>query len=301
MAMSRRELLTMGTRGGVVVLASSVVWGRMVFARHQLASRLMDEAATPRSEFARSELDRLPALARQDIEDWFQTPCRNCAPFVDHICSESFAQKLSSLSSEQEREQEVRNAFVADVVQEHLILQKIEQIAEKIGGELDENWKGCCETVQNAWALELPKLSGPADQLDLLHAAVPHIRAQLSAAVSQAEAASQRPVLSTVAMDTIRLEVAVLMLAPKSPQVAIPLSVAVAIFGACKYLLGLISSRPANYRKAISGRLTQLATDIGRQIERETRQQISVLHQWQDKALEKVARDYANAQINLLS
>lgn len=301
MAISRRELLTMGTRGGAVVLASSVVWGRMALARHQLANRLVDEAASPRSDFTSSDLERLPALARQEIEDWFQAPCRNCAPFVDRICSESFAQKLANCSGEQEREQEIRNAFVAEVLQEHLILQKVEQIAEKIGDDLDDSWTACCGAIQNTWAVQLPKMTDSEIRFDLLQAAIPHIEEQLAAAISQAEAASQRPVLTTVAMDTIKLEAAVLMLAPSSPQLAIPLSIAVALFGAFKYVLGLLSVRPAAYRKAISSRVAQLAVDIGRAVEAETRQQIVVLHQWQDRALEKVARDYAKEQIKLFS
>ena len=301
MAINRRELLTMGTRGGAVVLASSVVWGRMALARHQLANRLVDEAASPRSDFTSSDLERLPALARQEIEDWFQSPCRNCAPFVDRICSESFAQKLASCSGEQEREQEIRNAFVAEVVQEHRILDKIEEVAERIGNELDLSWAACCKGIEKTWAIQLPKMTASAYRLDLLESAMPHIEEQLAAVVSQADAASQRPVLSLVAMDTIKLEATVLVFARTSPQMAILLSVAVALFGACSYVLGLLSLRPANYRKAISSRVAQLAIDIGRQVEAETRQQILVLHQWQDRALEKVAKDYAKEQINLFS
>ncbi|MEO8493889.1 MAG: hypothetical protein ABI614_02385 [Planctomycetota bacterium] len=210
-------------------------------------------------------------------------------------------QKLASYSSEQEREEEIRNAFIAEVVQEHLILEKAEETAAKIGSELNLSWTACCEAIQQTWAIQLPEMMGSAVQPDLLKAAVPHIQSQLAAAVSQAEAASQRPILSTVAMDTIKLEAAVLMLAPSAPQWAIPLSVAVAIFGACRYLMGLLSVRPANYRKAISSRLAQLATDIGREMEAATTQQIVLLHQWQDKALEEVARDYAREQIHLLS
>ncbi len=301
MTISRRDLLKYGTRGGAVVLASGAVWGRMALGRHELTSRLMEKTAPLRDNCKDSDLERLPGFARQEMEDWFQTPCRNSAPFVDRLCSESFAQRLASYSSDTDREQEICNAFVSDLVQEHLIRQQVERIAKHVGNELAIGWTKCCGEIQEAWAVELPKAIRSGHQLNLQSTVTPFIDEQLAEAVSRAKSAGQRPALADTALKTIQIEAAVLMLVPISAQVAIPLALAVACFGAFRFVLGMLSQRPSDYRKSISTCLTKLAIDMGRAMETEISQQILVLHQWRESALATVAKNYAKKQVTLLS
>ena len=178
--MNRREMLQLASASGAVALIGGVTWVRMAFARRELSRELTRNAMEVLARTVERELEQLPAIANAEVKAWFQNACLNSAEFVEYICSDSFAEKLASCRSEQDREWVVTNAFVTKVVSEQEIMRKVRTIAERTGAELDEQWEASTKEIEEKWNVQVFTSRQTRPSKDLIKQLNPIVNRQLA-------------------------------------------------------------------------------------------------------------------------
>ena len=283
-----------GTAAGVI---ASGVWGWTAYSRHRLATELVTEANLILATKSQRELNELPTFASEEIRVWFHSACLNSAEFIELICSDSFANKLSFCRTEEEKTNCVVNAFIRKVVSAEEIMKCVLGLAQQIDARLNQNWIRCCADIEHEWSITFGEDSRIAFSTPLREQLEPSIRAELNKVIASAEAMATRPALAS----TLRqVSAAALMVIRTAPKVGIPVFVLAALASLYSYVNGKIGVLRLNEkRRAFSTQLADLANRVAAEFQSDVRNQIIQLQRWQENALSFAAKKYARKSVNL--
>jgi len=298
MIKSRREFLQAAALAGGAVAVGGAIWGQAAYARRQLTQKLMSEALPELTQKEHAELLDLPVKGREEIRTWFHAPCLNSTEFVYEVCSNAFVEKLSACKTDYLKELCFLNAFVGKVVSQTEILNRVQVIAEEIGGKLDRNWATCCQRISAKWDIHV-KTHGSTVPVDFTNRMEPFIRTSLDEAVRSATVAGQRPAIGDTIASVGKSALLILPLRGH-PAVAIPLFALLALRHLFTFVMGVLNSRVGEYQRAISERLSLLGNRIGSEFEAEIRSRVEALHGWQEAALRKAAESQARDAVSIL-
>lgn len=297
--MKRRELLqAVGALAGATALGGVLV-GRAAYARTRLASQLVADASTILVAKEHSEIASLPSQAAEEMKLWFTAACLNSAQFVDYICSERFATRLGEFGTPQEKQLCVETEFLARVVSQSAIHQRIDLVATETGAVLDRNWSTCCDQIADKWKLPLrPKSDdfgkGLHDRLDAA------ISAELKQVIARSANLAERTNLSSTTKGIGREAILVLPLVQLGPQVFVAAFASVALLHFAQYVLGWLAQDASSAKAAISDQLALLGNRVAAEFNSELKTRIADLHAWQNRALRDTATEYAHDAIGLL-
>lgn len=297
--MERREFLqASGAFAGAAALGG-VMWGRAAYARSQLANHLVAQASPILVAKEHSEIASLPETASEEMKLWFTGACLNSAQFVEYICSEGFASRLGQFTTNREREMCVANEFLARVVSQSDIYQRISLIAKETGTILDRNWSTCCDSIAKKWKLKLNAKSNDLggeiqERLDVI------VSAELDHVIARSASVANRPSALSSAMGIGQASIMVLPYAKVSPQVALAAFALVALGHFANYVIGVMFQDRALAKVAISDRLALLGNRVATEFNTELKTRIADLHVWQNKALRSTAKEFAHETIGII-
>src|SRR5436190_246943 len=104
-SMLRRRFLKETLAAGILVAGSTGgIFGKRAWARSQLSTQLLNDAIPDHSANIRREIDAYPARAREAMRCFFHERCLNVEPFVAHVLTSSFKDRLSRCRDQAERQ-----------------------------------------------------------------------------------------------------------------------------------------------------------------------------------------------------
>lgn len=302
--MDRRTFLgASGFTGGVMALAGLHI-GHAAYARNTLEKQLLAEADPLLTDKALHELRDLPTRGREEIRTWFHGPCLNAAAFATKVTSDSFRDQLSRVADVDQQRALFLSAFLAKVVSESEILNRISVIAEEVGSELDLNWQECCRRLSDQWGIHVREYGSTLPD-DLAGSLEPVIRSGIIESLELARSVTgTQPVLSETAAGIGEAAILLLPLArvPGAAQSFLPVFLLTAVSHLFSYVNALWNRAESIdvVRRAVSARLALLANRIGAEFESEVRVAVGRLHDWQQQAVTTAARRQAEQAIHLI-
>jgi hypothetical protein len=218
--MDRRDFLKAAGVAGAGVGLAGFHCGRQLHARSTLQETLIEQSQPVLTNKALSELRTLPARGREAIRTWFHGPCLNAANFASRITSEDFRAQLARCTTEEQQDHLFLVTFLSTVTTEDAIRNRIEVIAEEIGGDLDRNWEQCCREIATSWGIQI-RSYGEISPAALAASFTPPIRAAMDESIGSARAMGQHPTFVDTVGDIG--ETAILLLPMTTiPKLAIP-------------------------------------------------------------------------------
>ncbi len=302
--MDRRRFIRQGASAALLVLGGGgALFARRAHARRSLAAELFRDALPPLKAGSLGDLDKLPALAGEEIRRYFHAKCFNASEFVEHVCSDAFSERLGRCPLQSDREYCFVRAFCERVVTEAEILEWVGIVASEIGRGADASWSTTCGELSVEWNARMPQRGEPLSAEGLAARIGDRVRAEVGAAAREASTDERRPALGETVEKIGASAVLLLPLARLGPlgiKVGIPLFFLLAARDAWDYAAGLLGDRRADHRAAISGRLALLGNRVGAEFEREVRIRLTDLHIWRARAIGETAELVAAERVGLL-
>lgn len=299
----RRSFLKQGAAiSGVALLGGGVLWGKTAYARSAFAKSLVSDASTILVAKEHDEILQLPPSASEEMKLWFTGACLNSVQFIDYICTEGFATKISQFATTREKEMAVENEFFARVLSHSAIHQRVDLIASETGAILDRNWASACGEIAKSWNLKLnASTTGMGSDLQARLDLV--IDRDLKTAIQNSTNSAIRPTMTNTLIGIGASSIMLLPLATMPPPydaVVIPAFALIAITHFANYAIGLLFQDTKAAKIAISDRLALLGNRVAQEFESELKVRIADLHSWQNSSLRQTAREYANETIGYI-
>lgn len=297
--LNRRRVLQWAALGTAMTIGGGTVIGRRLYAREQLKRELIQDATTVYTLKHQAELNELPALAREQIREYFHGVCLNVHGFVTEVCSAGFGTRIRGCRSEQEKINLCHVTFSQSVVTSVEVINRINVIATEIGQELDLRWQKACRELQAQWATK--SLPGSQKQgLEVARRVEPLIlkqlaEARLSAPSTLLNHTDLGDVGAHIGLSALRLMPIIRI----QPAVGLPLFLVMAFVPLWTYLVDCWNSKASLAQFEISEKLSLLGNRVGAEFETEIRQRIAQLQQWQQESFERFADRHASEVIPL--
>jgi hypothetical protein len=300
------------TPAAAIGLVGGTIWTRRAFARHQLSSALISQSSPVLARKVREEQLTIPSRATAEIKQWFHAKCLRVEQFVEHICSNSYREKLHACRTPEDQNNLLLVSFCGKVVTDSEILTRVQLIADEAGQEIDRDWNECCESIGAKWQLQITDYKKPIPVDQLLQTTEKLIAQHVSEAIAQAKASAQHPAagetLGKIGASAIMLFPLTLIHAngllgefdlanPLQVALALPTFIFVSLQHVFQYVCGLLADPKPDLQRAISGRLALLGNRVGAEFESEIRRRLDALHDWQEQSLADVADHYADSVV----
>jgi len=229
--------------------------------------------------------------------------CLNVQPFISHICSDNFRERLGRCKTDDDRHECVLAAFCSRVAAEAEILNHVDTIATEVGSELDTNWGGYCRELSARWNVTIRGYGSPLTADAVTSRVSGMIRTELSEAVQSATTASQTLAIGQSVGNIGKSAVMLLPLVRFGNVgllIGVPLFVVLAGREVWNYVLRRLDDRRADFQTAISAKIALLGNRVGTELEREIRQRLTDLHTWQERSVRQTASQMIQERVGLL-
>lgn len=309
--MNRRKFLqTTAVGGGLTAIAGGLL-ANQAYARYRLREQMLADASPLLTNKAHTEFQSIPSKGREEIKMWFNGKILNgVRPFVDEVCSEIFRTRLQSLSTVEEQQQLLAVSFYGKIATENEIINRVDTIAREVVQEIDTNWGGCCKEIASSWNVHIREYSEELDFDEFGERINQIINEEMNQALEMARVEAQDPTLVGTFGDIG--EDAVLILPMSKYRINLtfgeleynPLAVPAFIFRALHhvfdYVIGLLFDPRDDLQSAVSARVALMGNRIGTEFESAVREQLPVIHGWQEQTVAVAAEQYADSVVDLL-
>jgi hypothetical protein len=287
--LSRRHLLQCTAITAALAVSGGVMLERRLQARERLKQKLLSDAAAKCTPQHEAELQRLPAVAREQVREYFHGVCLNVHRFVTEINSTAFGARLRACRSEQEQLNLCHLTFSQRVVTSVEVMNRIDVIATELGAELDLHWRKVCDELQTHWT-DRTRPRARAQVRDLALQLEPFIVNKLSDAGQQGTTLlGEQPDLARVGLQIGKSAIQLLPIIRIRPELGLPLFLITALVPLWTYVIAMWNDNAQRAQFAITEKLSLLGNRVGAEFETEVRLRITQLQQWQQQSIENFA------------
>ncbi len=306
--MKRRDFIRFAGGAGATALFSGY-FARGLGAEDRLARKLITEVQPYLAAKARREFLVLPPQATRNIRMWFSTKTFRVKTFVDEICSVSYRERLRAFRTREDRENALMVSFLSTVMTPEEIRSYVYSLADDLGHELDLGWEECCKSIGKAWDVHLREYP-PSFTVDefververLVHKIFLDAVRDAGVATfirtpSQLAGGIGRSALLVLPEASIRVWESPFGRFSSSNSLAIPTFIFLALEHVIQYIAGLLYDPRPSLQRVISSRVSTIGNKIASEFQSLLRQQLRGLHDWQERALDKAATEYAGLAV----
>jgi hypothetical protein len=306
--MNRRTFLTTAATGGAVALLGGGFLARYAVARSQVHQELMTVADSVLMKYHQKELHGdtdaaeaearkgLPERAGEEMRVAYHGLCLHVHEFTEEVCRPGFAESLAR-SPAPERERRVLELFMTRVTTRNKILERVREVAEKMGRELDGDWTACCRELAGQWNLKIPDEARHLDP-DLLTAQLtPLVGESVRGAASQA---NQRVALKGLAGTVGESALLLLELEASGAWSDWPKFIVRALSPVFQFFAQEVQGRAALLQRSVSGKLAELGGRVAAEFQQESKTRLNKLQEWQRQAVDAEARRQAGQLVRIV-
>lgn len=284
--------------GGGGTLAVSVA-GRSR-KRRKMQAGMLGSAHPVLSALEQRERGQVPRDAQESIRLFFHGACLDTAEFVDEICSVSFVERLHRSTTAEEQQESIAAVFHRTIVMPEEVVFRVNQIADDVGHEMDQNWKTCCEEVAQGWKTDAAQFGKSPSAGILVQHTEGLMREQLAEAIGTASRIAAKPAISEIAASIGQEALRALPIVRLNRSLGTFVFVVRALWNVGPRLIELLQHRPGDYQRQISTQLAQLGNRLGLEYSGAVKARVAALHDWRQQAVAMYVDEHVKASIPLL-